>query len=295
MDTIDTLRAYVRVVETGSFTDAARELRVQQSTVSKWVAALEADLETQLIERTTRSQRVTEAGERLLAHAREILATYDAAMADLREGAPEPRGRIRVSLPVVFGRRYLVGPLSRFAAAHGRVELEAIFSDRYVSLVDENLDVAVRVGRPVDASDRAVRLGGTGRKLVASPAYLRARGRPAAPRDLKSHDCLTHTGLAASWPLARGGRTTRVHVRGTFAANHSDALLRMAIDGHGVAMLADWLVDAPIADGALVPLLTDWTLPFAPISALVPPTRHVQPHVRALLDHLVEELRPRFE
>lgn len=294
MDRITALRAYVRVVETGSFSAAARELRVKQPTVSKWIAALEAELGTQLIERTTRSQRVTEPGERFLGHARQILAAHDEAMADMLERLPEPRGRIRMSVPVVFGRRHLLGPLERFLARHPRIELELVFGDRYVRLVDEGLDVAVRVGTPVDSSDRAIRLGGTGRKVVASPAYLEAHGAPRRPSDLRDHACLTHTGLSASWWFSRRGKTRRVRVGGRVAANHSDALLAMALASHGVAMLADWLVDEPIEQGRLVHLLEGWALPEAPISALVPPTRHVQPHVRALLDHLSAELRPRF-
>lgn len=294
MNDLNALRAFVRVVETGSFSAAARELRVEQSTVSKWVAALERDLDLSLIERTTRSQRLTEAGERLLGHARDVLGAYDDAMAQMREISPEPRGRIRVSVPVVFGQRYLLEPLRGFMARHRQVELEVVFTDRYVRLVEENLDVAVRVGVPVDSSDRAISLGGTGRKLVAAPGYVQAHGRPKRPADLKEHDCLTHTGFAATWTFRKAGRSQRVGVRGRFAANHSETLLAMAVDGHGVAMLADWLVDEPLADGSLVPLLETCTLPRAPIHALVPPTRHIAPRVRALLDHLQEQLRPRF-
>lgn len=294
MNDLRALRAFVRVVETGSFSAAARELRVEQSTVSKWVAALERDLGLSLLERTTRSQRLTDAGERLLGHARDVLGTYDDAMAQMREISPELRGRVRLSVPVVFGQRYLVGPLRSFLASHPHVEMEVVFADRYARLVEENLDAAVRVGQPVDSSDRAIALGGTGRKLVASPSYVEARGAPRRPADLKEHDCLTHTGFAATWTLRRGKRASRVGVRGRFAANHSATLLAMAIDGHGVAMLADWLVDEPLARGELVQLLEGYSLPPAPIHALVPPKRHVAPRVRALLEHLRDALRPRF-
>ncbi len=287
------MRAYVRLVELGTFTAVAEELRVEQSTVSKWIAALEDEVGVQLIERTTRSQQVTEAGRLFYRRATDILGAYDEAIGSLRERDPEPRGRIRVGVPVVFGRRHIVPHIARFMRRFHGIEIELVFSDRYANLVDERLDVAIRVGIPVDSAFRGLKLGEARRHLVASPGYV-ARSAPLTdPRDLTEHQCLTHTALGAGdvWKFRRGTRQARARVRGRFAANNSEALLAMARSGLGIALLASWLVDPDLRRKRLVSLLPGWELPPAPTYALTPPGRHMHPRVRALLDFLAEAHR----
>ncbi|WP_437969485.1 LysR family transcriptional regulator [Sorangium sp. So ce260] len=291
MDRIDALKAFVRLVELGSFSAVGTELRVKQSTVSKWLAALEDELGAQLLERTTRSQRVTGAGHLFYERARDILAAYDDATAALQRGK-DPEGRIRVSVPVVFGRLHLVPHMARFLKRYADMEVELLFADRYVNLVEEGVDVAIRVGTPVDSSLRARTLAETARRLVASPGYVKQRGAPSTARELEQHQCLIHTGLRAgdTWDLARGGKIVRVSVRGRFSANNSEALLAMAKSGLGVALLAAWLVDGDLAAGRLVELLPDHAAPRAPIQALFPPGRHVHPRVQAFVDFMAEAL-----
>ncbi|MEM9191403.1 MAG: LysR family transcriptional regulator [Myxococcota bacterium] len=288
MDRITVLRAFVRLVEKRSFTAVADELRVKQSTVSKWLGRLEDDLGVQLLDRTTRSQRVTEAGQRFYDHANIVLNSYDNAVADLRQADPTLRGRIRMSLPVVFGRRFVVPQVTTFLQEHPHVELELIFSDRYVRIVEEGYDLALRVGIPVDSTLRAHPLGGSGRRLVASPTYLARHPMPNTPQDLEAHQCLVHTELStrAAWSFTRDGKTHRVSVGGRISANHSEASLVMAKAGLGVCLLASWLVDEDIASGSLVQLLADYEPPGARIQAITPPGRHVPPRVRALIEHL---------
>lgn len=194
MDRLDAMQAFVRVVEVGNFSAVARELKVEQSTVSKWVAALEEELGSQLIQRTTRRQQVTDAGWLFYDHARGMLASYADVTAQLGAGG-DLRGRLRVGLPVVFGERYVTPHLARFARQHPKLEIELLLDDRYVDLVRENLDVSVRVGTPVDSSVRARTLARSRRRLVASPGYLKRRGRPQNPKALADHECLLHTGL----------------------------------------------------------------------------------------------------
>lgn len=299
MDRLTALRAYVRLVELGSFSEVAAELGVTQSTVSKWIAALEEQLSAQLVERTTRSQRVTEAGKQFYDSARGILASYESAVAGLVDEAPVQRGRLRVNVPVVFGQRHILGPVAAYLTRYPQMELELSFSDHYINLVDEGVDLAVRVGRQVDSSFRTRKLGQTPRRLVASPEYVASRGAPCSPMDLVSHDCLLHSNLRDrdTWRFGAPGQgkaTTPVRVRGRFAANNSEALLAMARSGHGVALLASWLVDEAIRAGHLVPLLTDYTLPAAPIHALLPPGKHVRPQVRTFLDFLAEAMGHMF-
>lgn len=291
MDRMEVMRALVRVVELGTFSAAAEELRVKQSTVSKRIAALEEELGVQLIERTTRTRRVTEAGDALYRRARAIVAAYDDAIAEAKARTPEPRGRLKVSLPVVFGRRFVVPHLDAFLRRYPQIELELRFADRYVHLIDDAIDVAIRVGIPVDSSFRALKLASTGRSLVASPEHLAKTSAPEHPHDLRDHACLLHSGLSdgAVWtftPREGEGGPVRASVRGRFAADNSDALLQLACAGHGVALLADWLVRDALADGALVALLPTWEAPPAPIRAVLPPGPHVAPTARAFIDAL---------
>src|SRR5262249_55629467 len=225
MDRIDALRLFARLAERRSFSAAARDLRIKQSTASKWVAELEAHLGTSLVERTTRALHLTEAGQRLLARSADVLAALDDLAGEFRAEALEPAGRLRVSLPEVFGRLYVIPALVPFLKAHPRVEAELIFADRYVNLVEEGFDLAVRVGVPVDTSARGRKLADSGRTLVASRGYLAARGRPALPGDLRAHDCLVHgePGAPTVWRFARnGGASVPVSVRGRVGATNSE-------------------------------------------------------------------------
>jgi len=295
MDRINVLRAFTRLVEVGSFTAVADELRVKQSTVSKWLAQLEDELGVVLVDRTTRAQRVTDAGQRFYERARGVLAAWDEAVGELRAEGDDPlRGRVRLSLPVVFGRLFVVPLVVDLLEAHPELEVEMVFGDRYVRLVDEGFDCAIRVGVPVDSSLRAHVLGASDRRLVASPDYLAAHGRPRAPRDLEAHQCLLHDALgpAVVWSFRQGDQTRRASVRGRVAANHSEATQEMARRGLGVCLLASWLVDPDIAAGRLEPLLEDWAAPRASIQALTPPGRHVAAPVRGLIDHLRAGLAP---
>jgi DNA-binding transcriptional LysR family regulator len=298
VDRLDAMRLFVRLVELRSFSAAARELRVKQSTASKWVAALEDELGTSLMDRTTRTKRVTEAGELLYRRAREILSAYDDTAAELHGGRPAPAGRIRASLPVVFGRLYVVPEAAAFMRRFPDIDLELVLADRYVNLVEEGFDVAIRVGVPVDSSLRARTLAVTPRRLVASRAYIEAHGRPRRPDDLRRHDCLLHSegNAAVLWSFRRrdGEAPVRVPVRGRFVANNADAVLHMARSGLGVALLASWLVDPHLRARRLVSLLRDHQPPPAPIQALMPPARHVHPRVKAFVDFLAAAFAARF-
>lgn len=290
MDRIEVLRAYVRVVERGSFTAVAEELRVKQSTVSKWMASLEEEVGLTLLERTTRAQRVSDAGQRFYERAIAIVDAYDEAVGEARQQSPELRGRIRMSLPVVFGNLFVVPQVTKFLRRHKNVHIEMVFGDRYVNLVDEGFDVSIRVGVQVDSSLRSHFLGDSERRLVASPGYVKQRGTPVTPKDLERHECLVHTGAAgqAMWSFSRGEHRHRVSVRGRVAANNSEATLQMARSGLGVCLLASWLVDTDLRSGRLIRLLENYDAPPASIRALTPPARYTPPRVRALIAYLRE-------
>ncbi len=292
MDRISTLSAFARLVELGSFSAVAAELRVSQSTVSKWIAQLEQELGVRLLDRTTRSVRVTESGQQLYRSATAIVSAYDEAVAEVRQDAAVLRGRIRMSVPVVFGRRFIVPAVAEFLQQHPAIELDLSFGDRYVSLVEEGFDLVVRVGVPVDSTLQSHALATGRRYLVAAPDYLEAHGVPRTPANLESHQCLVHTerSTRAAWSFERKGTSQRVRVGGRVTANNSESTLHMARAGLGVALLASWLVEDDLARGTLVPLLPRYALPSAPIRALTAPGRLLPPKVRVLIDHLREAI-----
>jgi DNA-binding transcriptional LysR family regulator len=297
MDRIDALRLFVRLAERGSFSAAAKDLEIKQSTASKWIAELEAEWGVGLVDRTTRSLHLTEAGRRLLSRATEVLAAFDDMAAELREKSPEPSGRVRISVPVAFGRLFVVPAVAEFLRRHAKVQAELVLDDRYVELVDRGFDLAVRVGVPIDTSARARKLADGRRCLVASPAYLKAHGRPETPRDLLRHECLVHGENDASviWRFGRERRSEiPVSVRGRVTASSSEAVLAMARSGLGVALLAEWLVAEDLRKQRLVPLLERFPAPPAPIYVLTPPSRFMPSAVRALSDHLAATLPSRL-
>lgn len=293
MDRVDACRLFLRIAERGSFSAAASELRIKQSTASKWVAQLEAQLGVALVERTTRALRLTDAGVRFQQGAQEVVGRYEAVVAEMSVRATEPAGRIRLSAPVVFGSRHVAPVLAAFLLRHPKVETEMVLSDRYVSLVEEGFDVAIRVGIPADTSDRGHKLSESQRCVVASPAYLKSHGTLTTPAQLQRHDCLVHTdvGRTSIWRFKdKSGRERVVTVKGRVSANNSQATLELARHGLGVALLADWLVADDLAQKRLVRVLPGFEAPAAPVYALTPPGRHVPLAVRAFIDTLRREL-----
>lgn len=298
MDRLDAMRLFSRLAERGSFSAAARDLKIKQSTASKWVAELETEFGASLVKRTTRSVRVTDDGQRFLAYARNVLESFDELGAEFEERSAEPRGRVRVSVPVAFGRLFVVPVVGAFLARHAEVNVDLVMTDRYVNLVDEGFDLAIRVGVPTDTSARGRKLAESRRILVAAPDYLRGRRRPKAPADLRDHECLVH-GEGPSSEVWRFGKETArsvpVPVRGRFAANSSEAVALLARQGLGVALLADWLVREDLEQGRLVPLLERFVTPPAPVFALTPPGRFSSATVRALTEQLATALASRLK
>ncbi len=267
-------------------------MRIKQSTASKWIAELERQMGVTLVERTTRAIHLTDAGRRFHAKSLEFLAAFDAISSELSDATPTPMGRVRLSVPVVFGRLFVVPQLVPFLVRYPQVETEVVFNDRYVNLVEEGFDLAIRVGLPADTTARGRRLAESRRHLVASPAYVKSRGRPIVPRDLKGHECITHgDSTTAIWRFAqRGSKEQPVSVRGRASVNNSEAALELARGGLGIALLADWLVAADVTRRRLVRLLDDYEAPSAAVYALTPPGRYTPAAVRALLEHVSESL-----
>jgi DNA-binding transcriptional LysR family regulator len=291
MDRLETLTVFRKVAEGGSFSGAARELGLSNAAVSKHIARLEAELGARLIDRTTRRMSLTEAGRAYFERCARILddlAEADQAVSHL---ASAPRGLLRVTAPAAFGVPYLSRLLPEFLARWPEVSVDLSFNDRFVDLVEEGIDLALRIRTDLPDSQLVVRrLATVERVLCAAPAYLARRGEPKHPRELADHDCLIYT-LAASpreWRFEGPDGPVTVAVGGRFRANNGQAVLAAAEAGLGIAMAPSFTVAAGLREGRVKPLLCDW--PIAPhgLYVVYPPGRHLSPKVRAFADFLAE-------
>jgi DNA-binding transcriptional LysR family regulator len=256
------LSSFVAVAETLSFSRAGERLNRDATAVSRRLGALEARLGVRLVERTTRSVTLTEAGRTYLERAREILRQVDEADREATLHATgEPRGHLRLALPDSFGRLWLAPLLVEFLRAHPRITIEAEFSNRFVDIVGERFDLAVRLGELGDSRLVARRVCARRRLLCAAPGYLAQHGSPRQPEDLARHACLVFTGLAHRnrWDLADAqGVVRRVPVSGPLATDNAEVLVEAATAGLGVMLATDWLVGRQLQDGRLVRLLPQW-------------------------------------
>jgi DNA-binding transcriptional LysR family regulator len=277
---------FAKVVQSGSFTRAGRELDLPKSTVSRKVSELEERLGARLLQRTTRSLSLTDAGRAFYEHATRVVSELDAGAAAVQELEDAPRGLLRVTAPLNFG---LFAPLlSSFAGRHPAVEVELVCTDRMVDLVEEQFDVAIRASRLKDSTLVARPLGVLANLLLSSPRYVAAHGQPRQPKDLVKHACLVFGAGPdrGHYRLTRKGREEVVTVRGRLVANDFDLLHEAARDGLGVAMLPYPRVQEDCKAGRLVRVLPEWDAPSFPIRAVYPSTRHLSPKVRAFVDHL---------
>ena len=298
MDRLDSMRIYLRVAELGSFAAVARQLDVARSVITRQVAALEAHLGVKLIARSTRSLMLTSAGSAYLERCREILNLVEAAEAGLADERQEPRGLIRLSVPLSFGLRHLSPLLMDFNVTYPDVVTEIDFTDRRVKLVDEGLDLAIRITRRLDPLDVARRIGSSRLQAIASPDYLRRHGEPKHPRELAEHECLIYLPAQhEGWPFLVNGVTEIFTVRGRMRANNGDALLDAAMRGLGITAQPTFISAAAIEAGWVRPILTDYPMPELGIYALLPGNRYVPQRVRVLVDYLAERIgsRPYWE
>lgn len=292
MDRLTGMEAFVRVVNAGSFTGAAKQWGRSKGAVSKYVAELEDHLGVQLLQRTTRAMHLTDTGRSYYARCVDLLGELAAAEASVRDAHVSPRGWLRVTAPPGFAERFDDVLTHAFVNKHPGVRVELELTHRMVDLVEEGFDVAIRVTAPRDSSLIARRLAPAPLVAVASPAYLAARGTPESPSDLAQHDCLVDTNFRERerWHFRAAGRAVSVDVDGPFRINSPLAVRDLAARGYGVALVPRFLADTELESGALVEVLPgmpafDWS-----IFAVYPRRRHLPARVRAFVDHLVETL-----
>ena len=291
MNKFEDIQAFVAVVEAGSFTAAAERLAADKSAISRRVTALENRLGTELLRRTTRALTITDTGNSFYQHAARILADLDEAEAAVAQQHGELQGRLRVALPLSFGVHHLRCPIADFNKAHPGVQMDLDLSDRFVDLLQEGFDVAIRIGNLKDSTLVARRLFESRLVVCASPDYIAEHGAPEKPDDLAAHKCVVYSGTSdpTHWTFIHAnGEDQHVRVNPVMFANSGDVLLEAVADGLGIALQPTFLACAFIQSGRVVPILTDYHCPISTGYAVYPPTRHLSHRVRAFIDFLAE-------
>ncbi|MEM1174576.1 MAG: LysR family transcriptional regulator [Pseudomonadota bacterium] len=294
MDRFEDMSAFVAVVEAGSFTAAADRLDVARSVVSRRVAALEERLGVQLLRRTTRRINLTDTGRGFYERSAALLADLEEAESAVAQQHGELRGQLKLALPLSFGIRHMLDPLADFSKQHPRVSFELDFNDRRVDLLQEGVDLALRIGRLSDSNLIARKLFDARTVICASPGFVKEYGLPEHPDELTQLPCLVYSNLAEPdrWQCrdANDGPID-VRVRVAMRASSGDFLCGAAAQGLGIVMQPTFIASDLIRSGALVPLLTGFHWPVSPAYAVYPPTRHLSYRVRELIDFLAS----RFE
>ncbi len=294
MDRFDAMRAFARVVETGSFTQAAQTLHMSRTTVTQLVQQLEARLRVRLLNRTTRQVNVTADGAAYYERVIRLLADLDDAETSLSTFAANPRGRLRVDVPSPLARLIIVPALHDFHARWPDIQLDLGASDRHVDLIDENVDCVIRGGAITDPSLVARHIGDLQAGLYAAPAYLEKQGTPVHPSELEAepHQIIgylrKHGGRLLHVTLQRGAEQLTVQGRHTFAMDDGNTYMAAGLAGLGVIWLPDYMADAHVQRGELIRLFPDWTLDAMPLNLAFPPNRHVSAKLRVFIDWVVE-------
>ncbi len=286
MDRLDELIVFVAILDAGSLAGAARRLRRSPPSVTRALAGLEARLGARLIERTTRRLTPTETGKNVGADARRALAAYDAA---LRQGAEvAPRGLLRITAPLIFGRRHVTPIIASFLDAYPAMQAELTLADHYLDLLEEGLDLAVRIGPPAQALPPPYRIGSVRRVVVASPAYLAAHGEPRVPAHLARHAGVHVVGrpVPSEWRFRAGRRERVVRLAPRLTVNEIEAALVAVRAGHGITRVLSYQVAEEFAAGTLVRLLRAYEPPALPVG-LVTAAADPSARVRAFLEHAV--------
>jgi DNA-binding transcriptional LysR family regulator len=297
MDRLDTLQIFVAVAEAGSFVAAARRLRRSPTAVSRAVATLEDRIGARLFNRTTRAVALTEAGARHLEGCRRALAEFAALESSAASERHDPQGLLTVTAPEMFGRLHILPIVQDFMREYRAVEVSLLLLDRVVSLVDEGIDLAIRIAHLPDSSLRAIPVGTVRRVVSASPLYLAAHGEPRTPRDLAGHEVIAIAGarpVAERWSFPGRDGAVTVRVTSRLVVNTVQAGLDAAVAGGGIVRVLSYQAAPLEAPGALRRILGDFEPPPVPIHIVHPAGRYLSPKIRVFIDHAASRLRRQF-
>ncbi len=293
MDKLHAIAAFIKIVDTGSITAAANALDVSQPAMVRTLAALERDLGVRLLNRTTRRMSLTDEGRDYYERSRQIMAAVDEAQQSLSARRASPRGRLRIASSVPFGRMFVAPVVSAFLAEHPEVNIELLLLDRIVDLVEEGMDIAIRVAKLPDSSMIAHPLGEARRIVVASRKFLKSVGEPRTPADLKGHPCVSYTSLVSpgQWTFGAGRKQLQVSVKSMLITNQIDAAALACVEGRGFGRFFDYHVIDQIRVGKLVRVLEKFEGDPIPASIVYPSSRNQSPNVRSFVDFALPRLR----
>ncbi|MGE3149728.1 MAG: LysR family transcriptional regulator [Pseudorhodoplanes sp.] len=293
MDRLHEIEVFIAVADAGSFAKAGTRLRLSPPAVTRAISALEDRLGARVFNRTTRSLTITDVGRRFLESARRVLADLDTAEKEAVGEAAMPQGHLTITASVTFGRSALAPVVCGFLTQHPRVTASVLLLDRVVNLVEEGIDVAVRIGHLPDSNLIAKRIGVVHRILVASPDYLTRRGGPASPADLQLHSVIAFTGLMPNreWRFVNEQKPGSVSLNPRFEINDAVTAIQAAEMGHGITIALSYMVSDQIRAGTLVPVLDNFTLPPQPVHLVYPHARLVAPKIRAFIDFAAPRLK----
>ncbi len=297
MDKLHAIEAFIRIVEAGSITAAAEAMEVSQPAMVRTLAALESELGVRLLNRTTRRMSLTDEGRDYLERSRQIIAAVEDAQLSLSARRATPRGRLRIAASVSFGRTFVAPVVAEFLAENPQVHVELLLLDRVVDLVEEGMDLAVRVARLADSSMIAHEIGRVRRITVASPAWLKKNGSPKKPADLSGCGCVSFTAVtgAGQWTFGEGRAARHVVVQSALSTNQIDAAVTACVQGVGPGRFFDYHVLAEIQAGRLTRILRGFESEPVPASILYPSARHPSPNVRAFVAFAQARLRQRVQ
>ncbi|MPZ37434.1 MAG: LysR family transcriptional regulator [Rhizobiales bacterium] len=295
MDKLQSIRAFTKVVQHGSFAAAARDMRLSRSAVSKYVIDLEQDLGTQLLVRTTRSASPTENGHLYFERCVSILSDLEEADLAVARLQAEPRGVLRVNAPMSFGTLHLGRAIADFMARYPDLHIQLVLSDQQIDPVQEGFDVTLRIADLPSSSLVARKIAPAKRVVCGSPAYFRQHGIPQHPNDLRAHACLTYGHLATGnqWRLIGPDGDHWIQISWTLCADNGEVLRDAAVKGRGIALLPTFIAGADLQQGRLTTVLTDYRAPEISLYAIYPETRHLSVKVRVFIDFLVERFGDR--
>jgi DNA-binding transcriptional LysR family regulator len=294
VDQLAAMATFVRVVDAGSLSGAARSLPSSLTSVSRQISALEQHFGTPLLLRTTRHLALTDDGRMLYERAKSILGELREVEATLSRHRHAPSGRIRISAPTLIGRLLIAPLLAEFLHRYPQLAVDLLLVDRAVDMIEEDIHLALRIGHLPDSPLVARKLADIAMIVCASPTYLERRGVPQLPADLSRHDCLafSDTPGIAEWRFKEGAKTERkIRISGRLWVNSLDALVSAAKAGAGIVRVPSWQIEAEITAGDLQPILVDHALPPAPLHLLFQPSRLTSPNSRVFVDYLVERWR----
>ena len=291
MDRLQAMTAFVRVVETGSFSQAARQIGVGQPAISKTIAQLEDRLQVRLLVRSTHGLTPTDAGLRFFERARTAIQEADEAELEAKGAGAGLSGRLRICAATTFARIMVLPHLSEFLDSHPELEVDVILDDRVIDLVSEGIDVALRMGELADTSAVARRLA-TGRcSVIATPAYLDHHGIPVVPADLSAHQAVVYTQLGNAWTFSREGTQASVTVSGRARFSAAEGIRTAVVSHMGLAVASDWMFAPELADGTVRRVLEDWDLPPLDLWAVFPTGRLASAKARAFADFVERILK----